>query len=244
MFARFLRFRLRTLLLACAAFGALLAFYVIPAYQQRQAVAALTAQNALVYYSHELEEDGEPKIRFMEPVPWYHDWLGPDLTDHVSAVFLFPDDRNSAHDLAQLRFLRRLEQLNLIDSAITDDDLRHISTVRTLRQLRLYGTTITDQGVQHLTSLSNLEELSLRETNVSSVCLVHLANLTELRELNLYGTKVDGPGIMVLARLQKLQSLDIVGTKVDPVDIIRLEQALPNCRIKWDGAKSNSGQVF
>lgn len=255
MLTRFLRFRLRTLLIACAAFGALLALYVIPVYQQRQAVAALMARGASVYYSHQLNEDGDPKFQFRmcgfsvepEPSPWYHISMGLDFTDHVSAVYLFLDDKISARDLAQLKFLRRLEHLHLTDSAITDDCLRHLSSLRTLRRLSLYDTKTTDQGVQHLSSLRNLEELSLRETNVSSACFVHLANLTELRELNLYGTKVDGSGIMQLASLTNLQSLNLVATKVDPEDIIRLEQALPYCRIEWDGAVPDAvklGGVF
>lgn len=101
--------------------------------------------------------------------------------------------------------------------------------------LVLYGTNITDDRLVSLNGLTELQELILLKTRVTDDGLVHLKGLTRLRKLNLRSSKVTDAGLIHLKGLTSLQFLWLNRTKVTRVGIEKLQKALPNGDITWDG---------
>lgn len=95
---------------------------------------------------------------------------------------------------------------------------------------------MTDAGLANLKACRKLERLSLWQAKMfSDAGLVHLQALPRLTHLKLGGTLVGDPGLKHLQRCGTLLDLDLVGTRVTADGIDALKQALPACRIVWDG---------
>ncbi len=62
---------------------------------------------------------------------------------------------------------KKLRQLTILGSSITDAGLKHLGTMTTLESLDLSGSKITDAGLEHFKSLRNLELLNLDHTEIS-----------------------------------------------------------------------------
>src|SRR6476646_10721135 len=87
-------------------------------------------------------------------------------------------------DLAQLKNLPKISQLNLANTAVTDAGLTNLT------HLHLEKTAITDAGLTNLKNLNNLVYLNLYSTNVTDAGLANLSGLTNLKRLYLWQTKV------------------------------------------------------
>lgn len=83
--------------------------------------------------------------------------------------------------LSRLPFLPRLEQLELVDSAVDDDDLEGLAGFPRLKTLDLTGTSITDAGLAKLAAIDSLEELDVDEEIATAVGFESLAALKHLR---------------------------------------------------------------
>ena len=108
--------------------------------------------------------------------------------------------------------------------------------------LDLLETKVTDAGLVHLKGLTKRQELYLGGTKVTDAGLVHLQGLKKLQKLELgttffteYYTKITNDGLVHLKGLAKLQKLYLKYTKVTKAGIDKLQKALPNCSISWDG---------
>ncbi len=110
--------------------------------------------------------------------------------------------------LEQLKGLTNLKILHLNRTEATDAGLVHLKGMTKLKYLGLFSTKVTDSGLAHLEGLTKLVKLDLRATRVTDAGLVHLEGLTKLEELGLYSTKVTAAAVK------------------------KLQQALPNCKIK------------
>lgn len=225
--ARHLRFNLRTLLIACAAFGAMMAYYLILAYRPRQAAAALTSRGINVYYARELNAAGEvanfwyvggslsyPKDP--EPLRWYQTWLRCDLLERVTQIGSLDVDILSDDEWALVRCFPHLQELDASYSTITDDGLRHVSRLQHLTMLNLQGTKVIDAGLTHLRSLDQPQALALTNTRITPAGLEHLASLHALEILNLDHTALQGSDLVALASLHSLRYLNLWNTGVRP----------------------------
>lgn len=71
--------------------------------------------------------------------------------------------------VAQLAGSMMIKELDLNDTAITDQSLPILAAIPNLHTLRLRGTKITDEGFrEHLFKKESLKSLDLRETEVAS----------------------------------------------------------------------------
>ncbi len=98
------------------------------------------------------------------------------------------------------------------DSELTDAGLRNIHEFREpARITRIYldRTDVTDAGLENLKGLTNLKGLSLDSTQVTDTGLKHLKGLSHLEELS------------------------VLNTQVTPEGVKKLQQALPNCEIRY-----------
>ena len=67
--------------------------------------------------------------------------------------------------------------------------LAHLSQLKRIKNLDLSNTQITDADLAHLANLTNLEELQLVCTPVSNAGLAHLAKLTKLKVLRAFAPR-------------------------------------------------------
>ena len=97
---------------------------------------------------------------------------------------------------------------------LTDDDLAVLKEINGIVELDLKNAGISDAGVAHLSGLSGLERLHLEKTKISDEGLKSLSGITGLKYLNLYGTGVTDAGLESLKGLKALENLYLWQTKV------------------------------
>ncbi|MHC4406280.1 MAG: hypothetical protein ACYTG0_42140, partial [Planctomycetota bacterium] len=64
--------------------------------------------------------------------------------------------------------MRKLRELNVWDSAVTDDGVKALATLPQLETLYLDGTDITDEALKHLKSTNSLRTLWVHRTGVTA----------------------------------------------------------------------------
>ena len=164
-------------------------------------------------------------------------------------------------DLAKLKGLEHLTTLNLAYSSITDAGLVNLADLKTLESLDLHFTQLRGTGLEHLKGLKNLTTLNIGGTHVTGAGVAHLKELTNLKKLQLgqkpakfsdadivhletmqnlswlqlNQTNITDKGVNHLYQLKNLEKLDLKETPVTATGIEKLHQALPKCKITWDG---------
>ena len=224
--------------------------------RQRELLEKIEKAGGVIAYDYELPPAVAVSSRPTPPRPlWLRMLLGDDLFRNVRRADLTRSEVSDAelHDLeglTQLEELRlgdtavsdaglehlngmtRLQSLGLNGTKVSDVGLEHLKGLTRLRRLNLDGTNVTDAGLRHVKGLTQLRCLYLNRTQVSDVGLEHLKGLPQLQELFLSGTKVSDAGLEHLKGLTQLRGLFVWGTSVTDAGVEKLQQALPNCRIR------------
>lgn len=117
-------------------------------------------------------------------------------------------------DLALLRQVPGLRQLNLTRTCISDAGLFHVSKLPDLEILLLGGTDITDEGFQMLESLVELQQLNLTNTGITDRGIGPLAQMPKLEALWLDTTDITDVTLELLAKSKSLQLLDLRRTQI------------------------------
>jgi len=143
-------------------------------------------------------------------------------------------------DLAPLRGLHALEQLDLAFSMLSDTAADTLVTMKALRRLDLWGTRLHDEGLAKLGTLSLLTELSIGYSGVSGVGVRQLARLSNLEVLSL-GVALGDDDLQSLGAYPKLRHLTLVRAQITKVD--RLVQIAPQLQtLHLDGrSMTNTG---
>lgn len=157
---KFLRYRLRTLLLLAAVVAAVMGWVHRARYQQ-QAVVQMHRSNpgAALLYDHEVGPRGELTQAPQAVAPgWIRERLGADYAGSIAGADIFyPTDA----DLACLTRFPKLRRLNLqraID--LTDQGLEQLASLTHIKLLVLIeADQLTDQSLRTLGQLKQLEKL-------------------------------------------------------------------------------------
>jgi hypothetical protein len=131
----------------------------------------------------------------------------------------------------RLRFFAKVTQVNLRNTAATDDSLWHFGALTELQSLYLDGTQITDAGLARLQGLKKLNYLDLHNTRVTDAGLIHLTGMTDLNTLSLHTTEVTDDGIPALTNFPKLWQLTL-GPNVTDMGVTQLTR-LTRLRTLW-----------
>jgi internalin A len=83
---------------------------------------------------------------------------------------------------------------------VRDAELAYLRGLRGLYQLNLDATKVTDAGLVHLKGLTQLEELFLDSSRITDAGLEHLRGLTQLRTVDLRNTQVTDKGVSELKK--------------------------------------------
>jgi len=131
--------------------------------------------------------------------------------------------------------LRGLKALAIHSPLVTDAALPSISKLTKLTRLSLQARLVSDRGIRHLVTLKELADLDLRFTQVSDAGLRELVKLPALKKLQLARTRITDSGLPILASARQLEFLTLMETKVTAAGVAKLQNALPKCKILWDG---------
>ena len=127
---------------------------------------------------------------------------------------------------------KKLSELDLSGTAITDKGLIHIGRLSKLKTLRLNVTYITDAGLASLAQIVDLETLDIRGTQVSAEGLRRLLGCTKLRRLDISGANRSNGLIDVLKGFHQLDELRLKGTAVSFRELVELCRALPKLSLR------------
>ena len=140
---------------------------------------------------------------------------------HNLEVVALYSDRITGTGLVHLAKLKRLKSLCAM-GWINDSSLGHISMLGRLELLNIYGATqITDEGLAHISKLHNLRKFIIVKSGSADSEYI----------------QVSDEGLVHLYGLKNLDELTFSATQVTQAGIEKLHEALPNCRIEWNGSR-------
>lgn len=167
--------------------------------------------------------------------------------------------------LAQLGHARKLQQLAIIYSGLTDQALESLPDWPELQELHLAGNPITGPGLQHLDRVPQLKKLDLLDcrvtdeglwqislaapqlerlelgmTDISNAGLRHLERLEHLKELDLYATAVNDDAVAMISRIRSLRSVGLSHTNLTDDGVQELTDNCPDLQTIWIWTRDKS----
>jgi hypothetical protein len=262
--ARELKFSLRAMLLGVALVALLLSTvgrWLLATYHQQWAVQAVQIQGGLI------GEPGEDRTVFhswMGYDPFERVKSLRFSTDKALAATIERSDQFP--DIALLGFGRgvtgagfeqagdfnkfpRLRVGEFVEASIDDQGLQHLSKWTNVRELFFNGCpNVTDAGLRHLVRLPKLEQLSFFEEGggmvITDAGLVHVGQMKQLKALILVNMpQVTDAGLTHLHGVSGLEYVVLRRTGVTEKGVTQLYQALPDCRVVWDGFVPGAAEV-
>jgi serine/threonine protein kinase/Leucine-rich repeat (LRR) protein len=124
-----------------------------------------------------------------------------------------------------------LNTIYLIDAPIHDTHLAELQKVKRLLNLSLGGSQVTDAGLDALSQLTTVSYLNLSGLQVTDSGVAKLSTLTRLGYLNLSNTQITDEAIATLVNFKNLKRLMITGTKISETGLQQLRAGLPQCEL-------------
>ena len=228
-----LQFTIRGLLLLVAGVCCALAWLNC---EMRKADERIDAINTIIEHGGEVipmwPSDGSGVYRFviysredLQPTPHHRSLQLKDngiwpnweklRIDVQSVVFGGRDftDAEFSQVADDIRKLKRLRNLTLTNTSLTDDSLRTVAECRRVLFLSLTASDkITDRGVAHLADMSSLVHLRLDGTAVTDRTLRNLP--PNLQALNLSSSFVTDEGLRKMRGCESLQELELMNLEI------------------------------
>jgi hypothetical protein len=243
---RWLRFSVRTMMIAVLVAAVALSWPIRRANIQRRAVAALKKAPGKVYIAYDFEYDGNWRVKH-NASPWAPAWLrrllGDEFFQEVDTVAVQSPASDETMEI--LGEFPRLRLLHLRDCSGIVDGLVQLRGMRNLETLELCGPSITDAKLAILSEMKHLRVLELNDTSVTDAGLTHVAAQPALQSLMIRGregraARLAGPsvarvtdaGLVHLTGLHRLRLLEI-STAPGITDLAPLDPSrnLPELRV-------------
>ena len=170
---RWLRFSLRTLLIAITIVCIWLGFELNRARARRTAILAVE------------DLGGTYGVHIMGPA-WLRKMMGDDKCFYDAARVSFGpltyrakkdrpfDDDALRRSIEPLNTFTKFQTLDLVSSDISDAGLKHLKGLHNLETLRLTDTGVSDQGIDDLTDLKSLHRLQIERTKITDEGIARL----------------------------------------------------------------------
>lgn len=134
----------------------------------------------------------------------------PDRRDAV-----FEQLNLSENGVKQIARLKKLVNLNLTGSTLSDDWLRHLEKLP-LEKLNLTATDITNKGLESVARITSLKELVLDELDgINDQSILILKPLKKLKRLTFNGAHVTADGIKNLTGFKMLKYFHSSGSNAN-----------------------------
>ena len=127
--------------------------------------------------------------------------------------------------------MKNLKELNVAETATSDQSCKNIATLPKLESLKLAATAITDNGAISLGASRTIKDLQLFQTDVGDAGVKGLSRLP-LEELDLRRTKVTDEAIPDIAAMKSLKTVWISNTQISQDGGFRLKGLRPDLVIK------------
>jgi hypothetical protein len=198
---RWLRFSLRTLLIAITLFGIWLGLRVNAARRQAQAVAEIRKQRSgSVYYDFELQANNPAEAKSWVP-SWIIARTGPDLFHNVVSAHMTHLDASNWWEIDDLHTRKPWNKLQVVA-----DVRRHLAALPRLRRLDLWvWPEVSEQCLAAVGELSNLEGLVCEYATDAGVA--HLASQRRLKSVHMDNSKLTDDSLRVFGTLPLLEHL-------------------------------------
>lgn len=224
---RWLRFRLRTLLVLVALVGIFLGLFLAPMRRERKAAALVKADAYSVSFEDPQWLFDYPRLQeFLnshEINPWRHVVtvrLNNPTDVQLAALESLPYLRYvEAHDLSDRQIepiskLKRLQWLNLSESGLTDLGVAQFMNLRSLDTLHLEQAHISGECFKRPSEWNSLNSFRLVDCkSLTDNGIENIGKLPVLSELTFEGCDLDDYQISLLANLSRLTSLKLVGER-------------------------------
>lgn len=231
---RWLRFRLRTLLIIVGVIASILGDHLLAVRRQQAAVAIVRARDGYVGY----EFEGEPfdeygfRIRKLRPSPsMFERLLGDDFLHALTEISLNASDLADS-DLDILVGAPRIEKVSLSNWVVTDRGLQTLALLPRLETLRLEDIKLCEVEFRRLPDFRQLHHLKLLGSDPSlENNLASLAKIPRLTSLFLLGPAFSDWTLEQLKSCRRLKHLTLIATRATPTGKRKLEAALPHLEI-------------
>lgn len=114
----------------------------------------------------------------------------------------------------------------------------HFSPASDLSPLEGMPLTALNCSSTKVTDLSPLRGAPLAELNIGGTKVADLSPLRGMRLLNFYMPSTQVTDLSPLAECKQLKSVTALGTPVTAASVAALQQALPKCKITWQGSNT------
>ena len=228
---RFIRYRLRTLLLLMVVLGVFLFPEIRRQLRQRTAYRNLKkVEFTAIFYDYEVSNDPDwathlPVVR-SRIASIILDWFGSDLFNPVVKLSLSKVSEQSLENIADLRHLRALHIGDPNQNEIPS--LQPIASCNKLEKLTLgiwfYLKHCPDEAARG-------DGTTLIPCHISVQDIDTISNLKMLRVLAIGGPNVTDDSIKPICKLKNLQNLYLCKSNVSDVGMAMLRDALPNAEI-------------
>ena len=180
---------------------------------------------------------------------------GMGQPDHVTRLKLHNVPNITDGGLVHVLRLRSLENLELGNTAITDDGLKKL-TALPLHALCCQKCKFSNRGMKYIHRFAKLEYLSLAGTSITDLreldaikalwaegtqitdaSLEQLDDNFKLEHLWLSGTPITDAGLDHLKVLPSLREVHVEGTKITAVGVRRFNEARPEVKVVWEKPK-------
>jgi hypothetical protein len=204
---RWLRFRLRTLLLIqllAAIPCAWVAFEFQSLRNERNAAAEIEAFGGTLTYQLKIGPD------------WLRHAFGRRLPGYFETPTSIGFDGKTVtpETLKPLARIRRIESLSFINCFFRDDALAAFERTPHVKFLLLRGANVGNDELQHIRGLAQLEVVDLGYTHVTDAGLSCFEGKQFLNTLHLRHTKILGPGLVHLRGLPRLKDISAAWSSI------------------------------
>ncbi len=105
--------------------------------------------------------------------------------------------------------------IDLAKLNVSDNDINRFSHLKRVESINLWETAITDSGMSVLVQLDSLQDLTIGKTRVTDDGLRTIDRLTNLRSLNLAALSIGKSGLSQVGRLRHLETLLLGGVQAN-----------------------------
>ena len=150
-----------------------------------------------------------------------------DLEDGWVHSVTFPEKTSPSVEAFRLLLkFSKLDQVQLIGAALTDEHYAALARLKSLKHLDVSGSNFDDRGLAALAG-KDLFGLWLTDTKITDAGLRHLTGMPRLYNLWLRGTQVTDTGLEALHETKSLEWVIVNETPVTARGINALKKALP-----------------
>lgn len=163
-------------------------------------------------------------------LPGFNGWSDDDLLKRREQLPYFRSmvlngSKITDQGLALLKDCRKIRELHLIGTHVSNKGLDCVSELTSLDWLVVEEGFVTDSGIRKLSSLSNLKSLQLVNTMVSEDGLTVIEHYPELTYLEAVSYHLGGSAVATIAAQPSLHSVRITSGAIEDDDFMEFASA-------------------